>query len=394
MAERKSDRQKAEINYKVMNEFGKSEAIPPEEPRKNECKLPSDSDEDYCAKPEVNKQLMRKELEMLERKERLLEEEKEIRLLERRIKEKRDRIAELEKEGNCNESQLKRKDRKKKEGNIIDINSLRKDGRLRKSAARELKKLGLLRDSDSSDELSESSITDSSSTSTDSDSDISDSECRSKSTRKKKVKKSKKSGIKAKSSDVVKKRQKYPHSQLRFDFVNQNIEFNKLDINLFVAGELEIISSSKTSKVEKDGRLNLLKRLMYLNSTYEFASIRTLYAAIVREIELGNKKWSDDMQFVENAVLARCKPKIKNTEGFTGSKHKTGLTSMSDSSEPDKLWFCSKFQRNKCQNNANHMMVYKGKMRFAKHICATCWQKDQKELAHPECSTACPHLSA
>ena len=39
-------------------------------------------------------------------------------------------------------------------------------------------------------------------------------------------------------------------------------------------------------------------------------------------------------------------------------------------------------------------MVVKGKQRMAAHICATCWQKDQKRLEHPECSSSCPHTSA
>ncbi|WAR06634.1 hypothetical protein MAR_022003, partial [Mya arenaria] len=46
---------------------------------------------------------------------------------------------------------------------------------------------------------------------------------------------SKKSGIKAKSADKVMHTQKYPHSQLRYEFVTQNIEFKNLTFNLFVA---------------------------------------------------------------------------------------------------------------------------------------------------------------
>ena len=31
---------------------------------------------------------------------------------------------------------------------------------------------------------------------------------------------------------------------------------------------------------------------------------------------------------------------------------------------------------------------------MATYIYATCWQKDKKKLEHPECSSACPHVSA
>ncbi|WAR09960.1 hypothetical protein MAR_035036 [Mya arenaria] len=43
--------------------------------------------------------------------------------------------------------------------------------------------------------------------------------------------------------------------------------------------------------------------------------------------------------------------------------------------------------------NGTHSLVFKGKMRIAQHICATCWIKDKKKLEHPECSTICPHSS-
>ena len=62
-------------------------------------------------------------------------------------------------------------------------------------------------------------------------------------------------------------------------------------INLFIAGELEIISQSNISSTEKYARLELLKRMMYLNNTFDFSVIKSLYAAIMRDIELGYRKW-------------------------------------------------------------------------------------------------------
>ena len=50
------------------------------------------------------------------------------------------------------------------------------------------------------------------------------------------------------------------------------------------------------------------------------------------------------------------------------------------------MWFCSKFQRNKCSHTSSHAVTANGgKTRFAKHICATFLQTDKKELVHPEC---------
>ena len=78
----------------------------------------------------------------------------------------------------------------------------------------------------------------------------------------------KKSGIKAKASDKVKAPQKWPHAHLQYEFVNKEMKFDDLDYRLFIAGELEIISESSLSSVEKQGRINLLKKIIYYSSTY------------------------------------------------------------------------------------------------------------------------------
>ena len=116
--------------------------------------------------------------------------------------------------------------------------------------------------------------------------------------------KKKKSGIMSHSSDHVLHRQKYPQAYLRFEHVSARTTFEKLDINLFVAGELEIISSASIKTIERKSRLELLKRLMYLSSSYEFSVIKKLYAAVLREIELGHMDWGDDFQYVENSILS------------------------------------------------------------------------------------------
>ena len=82
----------------------------------------------------------------------------------------------------------------------------------------------------------------------------------------KKCKKKVKSGFHTKSSDTVRNRQRYPQAHLPLEFVGSDLTFEKLDLNLFVAGELEIIGDIHTEKVESMGRLSLLKKLMYLST--------------------------------------------------------------------------------------------------------------------------------
>ena len=59
--------------------------------------------------------------------------------------------------------------------------------------------------------------------------------------RKRKVK----SGMVAKASDDVQNPQTWPQTALQYEYINKSVAFQDLDFKLFVAGELEIISSCK-----------------------------------------------------------------------------------------------------------------------------------------------------
>ncbi|ESP03000.1 hypothetical protein LOTGIDRAFT_156958 [Lottia gigantea] len=71
-----------------------------------------------------------------------------------------------------------------------------------------------------------------------------------------------KSGINARSSDMVVCPRRWPHASLHFQHASKNYNFADLPLNLFVAGELKILSNSETLSVERDGRLALLKKIV------------------------------------------------------------------------------------------------------------------------------------
>lgn len=119
---------------------------------------------------------------------------------------------------------------------------------------------------------------------------------RAKKKKKKKHKHKKKSGINAKASDKVRYPQKWPHSHLQYQHVNKHVKYDELTFHLFVAGEISIISEEGLSSTEKKGRLQLLQKIVYYYSTYEFKGLKAFYAAWLREIELGRKNWEDDQQ--------------------------------------------------------------------------------------------------
>lgn len=264
----------------------------------------------------------------------------------------------------------------------INICTLRKDKDLKRIVRKELASLGL--DHSSSDSLSESSFFSDSSSSDDKEKSQKD-------RRKKRKSHKKKSGIRAKASDRVKYPQKWPQAHLQYEHVSKQVKYDELDFRLFIAGELEIISEDKLPKDEKVGRLNLLKKIVYYSSTYDFKGLREFYAAWLREIEMGRKSWRDNSNEIESAILSKYVRPQKNYNKGDLKRDKSG---KSNAGEDEKVWFCSMYQKNKCSNSTDHLVVVKGKMRMAMHICASCWLKDKKKMQHPESSSACPHINA
>ena len=94
---------------------------------------------------------------------------------------------------------------------------------------------------------------------------------------------------------------------------------------------------------------------------------------------------------MESSVLSSSNAKKSSSSYVKKSSPAEVKVKAEEVGSEDKAWFCSLYQRNKCANKSSHSSVVKGKMRWAQHICATCYQKDNSKLGHPECFSACPH---
>lgn len=125
-----------------------------------------------------------------------------------------------------------------------------------------------------------------SSSSDTSDSDPSEEESKSNKTSKNRKKKGKKivSGRleKVDEMDIVRP-VKYPHAKLNSDFV-RNKKFDTLPFHHLVAGELEIISSSRCTEMEKEARIGILKYLAYHFAYLDTADLREQYDAIMKQV--------------------------------------------------------------------------------------------------------------
>ena len=280
----------------------------------------------------------------------------------------------------------------------ITIQTLRKNKKAKTKAQKTMVNLGLFSDSEKDSKSSSDSSSSANSklscaesgqkkkkhskslrytsSESESESESSDSEKRRSRSKSHKKKSKKRFGMAKKFSDKVKFPQVWSHSVLQFAFVSDNVSFLKLDMKNCVAGELEILTS-KLSRAEYNGRMSLLKKVVYFSNIYEWKCLLQFYAAWLRRIEMGLNSWSDDPTQIETAMLAGHAAKKSSDKNYL--------------SKSDQVWWCSPYNQDKCSFKHAHQKTVKGHLRWVKHICATCWREEYKPLPHPECSSACPH---
>ena len=208
-----------------------------------------------------------------------------------------------------------------------------------------------------------------------------------------KKKKGKKSGINAKASTKVRSPQRWAHSALQLDFASAELTFNNLDFPKLVAGEMEICLDPATPKIERQGRLALLRDLAYHKSNdLDLATIKGIYGAVLRKIEVGRATWASDFQTLQSQVvtnkISRPKLSLEKSEKTDKGSKKSGTKSIDN-----RVLFCRDYQKNRCTHSETpHRATFQNKSVWVHHMCATCWLKDKTMLAHPETSASCQYF--
>ena len=136
----------------------------------------------------------------------------------------------------------------------------------------------------------------------------------------------------------------------------------------FVAGELETVLCDNIDNIEKQGRLQLLRKIIYYSNVYSWKGLLAFYAAWLRKIELGQKDWSDDPSCIEVPILTP----------YVNPKSKFSSSSKKSTPQKEEVWFCTLFNRNRCTNrSSSHSTVIQGQTKTVHHICAVCWKKTE-----------------
>ena len=107
--------------------------------------------------------------------------------------------------------------------------------------------------------------------------------------------------------------QRWAHSALQLDFASAELTFNNLDFPKLVAGEMEICLDPATPKIERQGRLALLRDLAYHKSNdLDLATIKGIYGADLRKTEVSRATWASDFQTLQSQVVTNkmSRPKL------------------------------------------------------------------------------------
>ena len=139
-----------------------------------------------------------------------------------------------------------------------------------------------------------------------------------------------KSGMLACPSENTKNVEVWPHYNLHYEYASKPLEYNDLLFEQYIARETRTISAC-TDALEAKGRLNLMFRLAHLKQKgYSWESLRGLYTAVVRGIEMHETNWAADWQGIEEMV-------IDVTDRNVHVKNK--------SKKQNDVWFCREFNR-------------------------------------------------
>lgn len=197
------------------------------------------------------------------------------------------------------------------------------------------------------------------------------------------------SGINARAADMVVNPQVWPHVALQGEYLSQSLKFSELTYRLFVAGEMEIISSPQTPEVEREGRSALVKKLSYLlQGANTWPMLRNVYTSIMTKIEMNIFQWDNwerDFDREINWMLTKLR-----SEPTTQGKGQKPRRANQRSQDP---FYCGDYQSNSCTRDSPHSVSLGGRSVMAHHICANCLKREGKRENHPSSDPGCPQRS-
>ena len=194
-------------------------------------------------------------------------------------------------------------------------------------------------------------------------------------------------------STDIKKVVSYPHTRLNREFVRVST-FDELPLNIFAAGEIEIILRTK-NEAEKLARLNILLMCLYHSQFLDISEIRDQYDVLMKSVERGEYFWVDNLGEKIDRALDR-RTRLVDREVKAKSK---GLMTTKPVKKVDKqqnrkdseFIYCLEFNKGTCPEVGTHIGRFAGKDNvFKNHVCRKCWSEKAVKVGHAEIDDRCP----
>ena len=184
------------------------------------------------------------------------------------------------------------------------------------------------------------------------------------------------SGILDKATSNIQQKEVWPQKNLLEDWADEELSFNQLQFEHYVAGEARTIELC-TEPAQILGRLRLLRRMAYAKLRgYDWQLVRKMYAAVLTSIETRENNWESNFDHFESILYRQTF--IKTTKERTDNKK----------------WFCREYNKPEgCSKQSPHKAPVgaAGIIRTVTHTCAACWFKGKVEKKHPEGHESCPY---
>ena len=170
--------------------------------------------------------------------------------------------------------------------------------------------------------------------------------------------------------------EQYAHTALDGE-IGGDKEIHSLSFNLFMAGELEIISDPSISQAERNTRTQVLKNLAYKNEILSKEDIIKQYVNFMRKIEKGRFRWGSKsaLRQFEQQLLYNISVDRKDYK----DKHK-----ISQKKWEERKKYCLDYNRGTCTYSDSHEGKLNGVQVMKMHICRKCLINENKEVKHAE----------
>ena len=199
-----------------------------------------------------------------------------------------------------------------------------------------------------------------------------------------------KSGIVAKASDKVINPQNWPHHFLENDSFAKGLDFDNLNFELFLAGELEIILRCEWEE-ERDARLMFLRQLCYMKDVSSWEEVKFTYTVVLGRIEKGRLDWDFPLTEFDRAInwADKLRPRLA-LQGSGGSGKNSKKSGKGGRKGVLLLWCWDFNQEAGCKKSAPHSTELKGNTVSVEHMCSRCYAADKSKKAHSAASAECP----